>query len=245
MAPRKHLTRHEMKQDELVSGLALVTRWIEENSRRVIIGLGVVAGAAVLIVAGYFWYDAREERASEMLGEVQMAADTPLLGEAGETAQSPATVDDPAREGVAAADKMLDSYTSGTAANWARFTRAGALLELGRIEEASADANESARRAGAGTLLKAFATGVSGRAEEARGNLQRAVELYEEAASSVESQFPAELALLDQARCQGELGETQAAMNTYQKILDIYPDSPVASKAGKKLQDLRDAGSGT
>jgi tetratricopeptide (TPR) repeat protein len=245
LAARKHLTRHDMKQDELVSGLALFTHWIESNSRQVMIGAGVVAGTAVLILAGYFWYEAREEKASVMLGVVQTVAGTPLLGEAGATTRSLATAEERALAVVAAADKMLDSYGSGTAANWARYTRAGALLELGRIEEASVDANASAGNAGSGTLLKAFATVVSARTEEARGNLQRAVELYEEAASFVDGQFPTELALLDQARCQGELGDTQAAMNTYQKIMDIYPDSPVASNASRKLQDLRDAGSGT
>ena len=114
-------------------------------------------------------------------------------------------------------------------------------LDLGRAEDAAEAASELA---GSGdTLLAGLSGMVAGQAEEARSNLQAAVDHYAAAATLEGSAFPPELALLNQGRCLDGLGRTQEAIEAYQKVLDIYPDSPLAARAGRKLQELRGTGS--
>ena len=79
----------------------------------------------------------------------------------------------------------------------------------------------------------------AGQVDEARSNLQGAVDHYAAAATYDGSGFPPELALLNQARCLDGLGRTQEAVDTYQRVVDLYPDSPLAARAGRQLQTLR------
>lgn len=245
MAPRRHLTRHDMKEDEIVSWLSRAGLWVEENARMVLIGAGCLAILAALVAGGFWWRSSQREAAFAALATIQRLASAPLIGEPGAVAESAATVDERASKTVDAADEMLKRFPSGTAGGWARYARAGALLELRRLDAASTEALAVADTAGPSSLLGGLATVMAGRAEEARGNLQRAVELYEQAAASTDTSFPTEVALLDQARCQRAMGESQAATNTYQKILDVYPDSPMAEKANRMLRELREGSGGT
>jgi len=244
LAPRRHLTRQDMKQDEIVSWLTQASLWVEENARSVMIGAGAVLVTALLVVAGVMWFQSRKEAAFTELAKVQRIATAPLVGEDGAAPDAAATDKDRAAQVVAAADDMLKTYSSGTAAAWARYTRAGALLELGKYDSASTEALAAADAAGSDSLLGGLAAVLAGRAEEARGNLQRAAELYGQAAACEDESFPAEVALMDQARCQNSMGDSQAAMITYQQILDKYPDSPLAQKANDKLREMRGASGG-
>lgn len=244
MAPRKHLTRQDMKQDEIVSWLTQASIWVEQNARSVMIGAAAVVVVALLVVAGVMWRSARRDEAFTMLAKVQRVATAALAGEEGAAPDAAADEKDRAAKVVAAADEMLKQFPGGTAAAWARYTRASALMELGRWDAASSEALAAADAAGSDTLLGGLARVLAGRAEEARGNVQRAAELYAQAAETEDESFPVEVAMLDQARCQSAMGDSQAAMITYQKILDTYPESPIAETANQKLREMRQASGG-
>jgi tetratricopeptide (TPR) repeat protein len=228
-----------MKQDEFVSWVTRATLWVEQNVRTVLMSIGALAAVIVVVSAGMVWQRARTERAYEMLAEVQRIGRTALVGEPGAGPEAFTDKRQRAERVVSAADRMLESHSRGPAARWARYVRAEALLELGRLEEASQDAESVAGSAGRGTFLGGLAGILAGRAEEARGNLQRAADLYALVADASGAGFPPEIALLDQARCLSAMGEREQAISAYQKILDVYPDSPVAAKASSKLQDLQ------
>lgn len=247
MAPRRHLTRHDMKQDEFVSWVTRATVWLEENARAVVTGIVVVAAIGILVMAGMAWQRSRTEKAFEMLAGIQQVVHTPLAGEPG--AASDAFLDERQRAErvVEDVDRMLESYSSGAASRWARYYRAEALLELGRNDEAVQDAEAVAGGAGRDSLLGGLAGVLAGRAEEARGNLQRAAELYAqvaETAGTAGSRFPPEIALLEQARCLNSMGEKEQAISTYQRIVDVYPNSPMAARASQRLEQLQGTADG-
>jgi len=227
-----------LKQDEFVSWVTHATMWIEANRRVVVAGLiaaAVVAAAALGISA---WQRSRMDQAFTMLGDVQKIARTPIAGEPG---AAPGALQSPEERGtriLAAADRLLAEFPSGEAANWARYHRAAALLDLGRKDEAAASL-APAPGGTPGTLLADLSNLLSGRIEEARGNLQKAADTYATAAEKSGKSFPPELALADQARCLAALGKKAEAITAYQKILDVYPESPLAGKANQKLQELK------
>ena len=235
---RKHLTRHEMKQDEFVSWMTHATLWVEENTKVVLAGLAGLA-VAVLAVLGFFgWRHAQEDKAFTALGEVQRAARASVAGEPGAGAGAFATPQDRASAIIKAADAMLRDHPGGPAADWARYHRAAALLDLGKKDDAAtalapvlSSRNES--------LISDLARLLSGRIEESRGNLQKAADEYAAAAARAGKNFPPELALSDRARCLAGLGKKQEAINAYQKILDDHPETPLAAKINQRLQALR------
>jgi tetratricopeptide (TPR) repeat protein len=236
---RKHLTRHDMKQDEVLSWLTRAIVWVEENSTKVLVGLGAALGVALIAMGAVSWSRSRTQESYRMLAEVQKVAATPLASEAGAGADSFATARERAQRTIDAADRMLGSFGSGAAADWARYHRAVALLDLGQAKEAAQAASELSASAGTDTLLGGLSRMIAGQAEEAQSNLQAAVDHYAAAAAYEGSGFPPELALIGQARCLDGLGRTQEAVDTYQKVLDLYPDSPLASRASRRLQEIR------
>jgi len=242
---RRHLTRHDMKQDEFVSWLTRATVWFEQNSRTVMIGVGALL-AAIAVVAGLFtWQRSRTERAFTMLGEVQQAAQLPLAGQPGAGAGAPSTPADRSMRVVEAADRMLKTHGRGDAATWARYHRSAALLDLGRKDDAAAEIETVLDRAEKGSLLEGLARLLAGRVDEARGNYAKAAEHYAAAASAAGPSFPPEMALFDQARCLQAMGSRQEAINALQKIVDLYPDSPLLARANQRLQELRTTSPGS
>lgn len=234
---RKHLTRRDMKGDEFVSWVTRVTIWVEENSRTVVIG---ITSALVLIaigVGGLAWFRSSREKAFARLGEVQKIAGTPV-GSPAEVPGAFATAEERASRVVDAADRMLRDYGSGQAAAWARYHKAAALLDLGRIED-SASSVEPLLSQASGTLVGDLSRLLAGRIEEARGNFQKAADLYGQAVAGASASFPSELALWDQARCLSAAGKKDEAVSAYQKIVDLYGESPLAAKANQKIQEIR------
>jgi tetratricopeptide (TPR) repeat protein len=232
-----------MKGDEFVSWLTRATIWVEENSRTVLYGIGGAVLAAALVVAGLSWWRSSEEKAYTMLGQVQAAARAPLEGEADALPGAPATPQERAARVVAAADRMLRDYPRGAAARWARYHRAAALLDLERTEEAATTLGQ-VLEGGSGGILHDLARLLAGRIEEARGSWQKAAELYAAAAEGAGAAFPRELALFDQARCLASAGRKQDAITAFQKVVDLYPESPLASRASQRVQQLRSEAEG-
>lgn len=242
MPAQKHLTRHDMKHDELVSWMTRTLIWSEENSSKVLMGLGGVLVLVIAVIGVSSWMSSRTQEAFAMLADVQRVVGTPLASDQGAGSESFATAAERAQRTVDAADRMLASYSSGDAARWARYYRAAALLDLGQADEAAEAAEDLVSRAGTDDLLAGLSRMLAGQAEEARSNLQGAADHYAAASELQASGFPPELALLNRARCLDGLGRTQEAADTYQKVLDLYPDSPLASKASRMLQVLRGPG---
>jgi len=241
---RKHLTRHEMKQDEFVSWIQSASLWIEGNRNTV---LGIAGGVVVIIAAviGVIaWRQSEQEKAFTLLGRVQKIARQPIAGDGASAPGAFATAKDRAAAVVEAADTMLRTYGRGPASDWARYHRAAALLEMGRKDEAAETLAPVLQSADPG-LLSSLSRLLSGRIEEARGNYDKAASEYALAATTAGPDFPPEVALMDQARCLSSAGKTQDALAAYQKILDTYPASPLASKISQRIQELKGGGPGS
>ena len=235
---RRHLTRHEMQQDEFVSWVTRATLWVEDNSRTVVMGIGGVALAIVIGIGLLTWSRGSQEAGFMAVGEIQKIARTPLAGEAGALPGAFANPLERAASVVAEADRVLKSRPSGSASEWARYHRAAALLEMSRHTEAAESIAPVVASAG-DSLLGDLSRVLAGRVEEARGNFDQAAALYATAAEKAGERFPPETALMDRARCLAAAGKKQEAIDAYQKVLDTYPDSPMASRATQKIQDLR------
>jgi tetratricopeptide (TPR) repeat protein len=231
-----------MKGDEFVSWVTRATIWVEENSRTVVIGITSALLLIAVVVGAFAWFRSSREKAFARLGEVQKIADTPV-GSPVEQPGSFSTAEERASRVVEAADRMLKDYGSGQPATWARYHRAAALLDLGRIDDASSSVEPLVNQA-SGTLLGDLSRLLAGRIEEARGNFQKAADLYGQAVAGASKSFPTELALFDQARCLSAAGKKDEAVSAYQKIVDLYAESPLAAKANQKIQEIRSPAQG-
>ena len=239
---RRHLTRHEMQQpDEFVSWVSRASAWVEENTRKVVMGFSAAAGVALLGWGIYSFMSHRAAQAFGALGVVQKIARTPIGGEPGAGAGAFSSTEERASRILEEADRALRNYPSGEAASWVRYHRAAALLELKRNADA-AEAIAPITASAGDSLLGDLSRLLAGRIEEGRGAYDRAAELYAAAAEKAGNRFPPEPALMDRARCLAAAGKRQEAIDAYQKLIDTYPDSPMSGRANQKLQDLKGGG---
>ncbi len=72
MTTKKRVTRHEMREDQFVTGVFKIEEWAEENLQKVLIGAGavVVVGLAIWF---FIWQSGRsEDNALEKLGSAEV-----------------------------------------------------------------------------------------------------------------------------------------------------------------------------
>ncbi len=235
------LSRHDIKHDEFVSGVTRAALWLEDNHRRVITGVVAFALALVVTVAARAWWHAREEKALNLLAEVERRYHATVQGEQEPVLQRPTpgltypTHEEKYSAVLESADALLARYGSGAASRQARYYRALALRDLGRHDEAATDLKALLGRRLA-PLPRALARMALAETHEAAGRFAEAAAVYAELASSPPDMFPAEAALLGQARCLELENKIAEARAVYQRIVDAFPGSPYVQEAQERLR---------
>ena len=210
----RRITMKEMKHDEFVEAAFDFTHWLEKNWKTVVIVAGAILVVA-LMVYGWIWSAERNREQAEQLvaqGIVHY-----------ERAQ---TVDFADPNELSAAldqfDSAIDASSRSRAAESARFYRGAALYRLGRTEDAMAALGEIANGDAVAPTLAWTATSLLAEVYVGAGQNDRAVELLSSAASRDDPAFPTDLALLQLGRIQREDGDSDAARESWQRLVDEF-----------------------
>lgn len=237
------ITRHEMKHDEFVDGVANVARWIEDHRSLVVRSAGALVAALVLWAGGQAWWQARQEKALVALAEVERRHHAAVAGEQEPVFQrqsaglSYAGREEKFRAVLEASDALLAKHRFGPAARQARYYRALALRELGRTDEAVAGFRTLLDQRLA-PLQRGLAQVALAETYEAAGRWSDAAATYAALSADPPDLFPPEMALLGQARCLEREQRTEEARALYRRIVDAYPGSPYATEAEERLRQF-------
>ena len=219
--PKKISRRQELRQDTVVTAYARSYGFFEEN-RGLVIGIGV--GVVVLIAAiiGFVYYqNVQAEEAQVLLSEVLPAYEAGRFQEALEGASGDG--------GLLA---IVNEYGGTPAGNLAAFYAADSYYNLGNYEEArdfflEYDGDDSIIAASA--LAGAAMANENLEAYEAAGDLfLRAVRVYPD-------ELTAPRYLMNAGRAYEEAGALDDARAAYERVLNEYPDAPVASDVELRL----------
>src|SRR5262245_22961602 len=229
------LHRKDYKKDELVSTLESLSISAERHLRSLIIaGVAVVALAAA--VAGGIWYSrSNAADAAAGLAAVHKAMDAPIVASGGPAGMLTFTsTQSRAQEVLQRAESLLAAHPSSRQARWAAYWKAVALKDLGRHDEALATLSPLTTLSDE-PFLSALSRMQSAQVSEAKGDLAAAAESYASLAASAPPRFPAEMALMNQARLLDAQGKTEEARAIYRRVAQEYPESPYASDAAKRI----------
>ena len=209
-------TTDDLREDNLTTAYARSSMLFDQNRTTIIGGVIAVVALIVAFFGWKVWQDRRSAEGQQYLGAILTEY------EAGNWQT--------ALDGTDTAPGLLeiaDDYGSTATGEQATFFAADALFQLGQYDE-SLDLFEDYDGDG---LLAASALAGQAAIYEQQGDAARAADLYGRAASSFESAASAPGYLLDASRANVAAGDTEAALDALQQILDEYEDTPEAIQA--------------
>lgn len=235
--------RHQIKRDDLATALETAVLYVQENTRRV----GLAAAALLAIVAGGIalsgWMSSRNERASNLLGDLIRTYRAPVaisleaLQNAPPGAQTFATPEERDTKAVALAETILAEYGGTSVAPKALYYKGIALTGLKRFDEA-AGVFEHFLRKHPRDFLAPLARYELARVREAQARHADALLHYQVLAEDARGLFPREEGLLGVGRCQEAMGNAEEALKAYRRILSEYPDSEYQYDARRRVEAL-------
>ena len=203
---RKRLTKREIKEDAFVTYSFRAIDFVKEHRSAVI--LGIAALLVVIVGAGYISSSrqASEEEAREQL----------LAGMLQQKAMS-------YRGAAAAYEDVLSRHSGTKSAKLALLYLGHVRYELGQYEEAIAHYQRYLDKEKSDKLTISQAKRGLAACMENTGRYEEAAELYENNARSLDVGDHVPEDLMSAARCRRLAGDTDAAMEILQEIIDTYP----------------------
>lgn len=237
----KRNERHRLKENE-IEHFAREARERFESRRRetlAIIALVVVVGSALI---GYFaWRERVNSRAQALLAEaltVQQARVGPPADVAGVQGPSYPTERERAQAALTKFKVAADAYPNTDAAIFARYQEAATWMTLGNPEQAATAYKQVIDRAGDRIHGQMARLGLA-EAQARAGQYDLAINAYKELAQRKDGQLPIDGILIQLARTYLDAGKRADAQQTFNRLVEEYPESPFSADARRELANLK------
>jgi TolA-binding protein len=237
--------RHHLKTNEVAEQIARLTQKLGEHSRQVAAAAAAVAMLAV--AAGAYWaYRTRTlHEAGAALAGAMAILDAPVVpppppGSTGPGAPAGSYPSEQARaEAALAAFRAAAERYAGTAPGVAaRYHAAALLLQLGRPAEAEPLFKDVADRGGVPVYARMARLGLA-EAQVAAGRYDEAIATYRDLAAQRDGDLPVDGLLMQLGRAYALAGKAAEAQQTYQRIVDEFPESLYAPEARRQVDALK------
>jgi TolA-binding protein len=204
----RRITMKEMKHDEFVEAAFDFTQWIEKHWKTVVMVVVAIVVVA-LLVYGWVWNAGRKrDEAAQFVAQGITAYERAQAADFADADELSGALDH--------FDSAIDASSRSAAGDSAKFYRGATLYRLGRTDEA----------------ITAFAE-----VYVESGQSEQALSLLSEAAARDEAAYPTDLVLLQLGRIQRDGGDEASARQSWQRIVDEFPDSAAASEANTLLAE--------
>jgi TolA-binding protein len=249
----KRTQRHQLKENEVALAVARAKESFEAHRNEItIMAIGVVVVLAA--VGGYFYWRQSVDTSSRALLAAAMAiADAQVVPPAAAApGPSPATPAAPppgtfatnrAKQEAALSKFMAaaNAYPSTPAGIAARYQAAATLMTLGRTAEAIQRFQEVIDRAPTTVYAETAHLGLA-EAQATEGQFDAALATFRSLASQKESPIPIDGVLMQMGRTYLLADRVAEARQTFQRIVDEFPQSAFATVARKALEESKTEG---
>ena len=233
-----HLTRKEMKKNELQTAVRSTVDYAEHHSRGLLMGVGALVAAALVGLGVWVWLGQRSEAANTALAEAMELSAAPIDPAAPKPndPDAPSFGTEAARRARAKAafEEVRDDHPWSDAADVAGLYLADIAVAEGKLDEARElwedflDEHDGHVLAGETRLNLIALDRSQGKGNEIVTELRALLE-------DPEPPLPQDVVLYELAVTLEQLGRTQEALQSYQRILDEYPRSPYRQLAQEKV----------
>jgi TolA-binding protein len=243
--------RQHLKKNELARGLDAVREFLAERGKQLGMVVGGLAVVAVVVLGVFMFQNRSNAAADAALAEAMVAynarvvpssdaaeADLPeaaTLGAQGTFATEAGKL----KVAIPKLKSVADAYPKDQAGIVARYHLAGALVAVGRSEEAIQEFSTVIANAPKDDVYGRMARFGLAEAQVRAGKYDDAIATWRQLADEKSEDLPADAILLELARAYVAKGDTAAARKVFTQLLDEHPTSQYASDARTELDGLK------
>jgi len=245
----KRSERHHLKENALAARIVSSQMVLESRKREIMI-LGSVAILLAIGSAIYIGYQRAEQaKGSDLLADALTTASAPVIPPppppdlSDPTSIPPAAAFQPGsftsenRRAEAALEKFMltaETYPESLAGITASYHAASLLVDFGRRDEAELQYQRVVDVAGASIYGRMARLGLA-ETKMYSGNVEAAIQLFEEEVTSVDSQMPLDGLLMQLGRAYLLANRSMEAKESFARIVDEFPGSSYGLVAQAEL----------
>ena len=237
----KRAERHHLKQNELERLTIQARKALTERTATTTGVLVVLLVAAGLGIGYYAWRGHVQSRAHGLLAEAVATQEAPITT-LGSTAAAGSYANERARlqAAVAKFKAAADAYPSTDAGSYARYQEAVGQVTLGNLTGATSAYQEVIRTAGDGINGQMARLGLA-EAQARSGQYDQAINTFKEMAQRKDGPLPVDGILMQLGRTYRDAGKRADAQQTFNRLVQEFPESPFSADAKRELDALNKA----
>ena len=238
----KRTERHHLKENEVRLLTRQARALMEARKNETTVLVSVVAVIGVIAIGYYAWHERLQSRAHEMLAAAIAVQEARVVPPGGTTTivttGSYPTEQARAEAALAKFKATADAYPSTDAGIFARYQQAATLMSLGRTAEAMSRYEEVIKRAGDGIYGQTARLGLA-QARALAGQYDQAINAFKELAQRKDGALPIDGILMQLGQTYLEAGKRADAQQTFNRLVEEYPNSPYTADARQQLDSLK------
>ena len=239
----KRTERRHLKQNEFEAVTLQALDLLGEKRREITTVVTVLAVVGIIFGAYWMWRQHVQDASHGLLAEAMIVQEARVGAPAPGTAASGlsfATEKERTEAAIAKFKTAADAYPSTDAGLFARYQEAALQLSLGNSADAIKTYQSVIDRAGDGLYGQMGRLGVA-EAYARAGQYEQAITAFKELAQRKDTQLPVDGILLQLGRTYRDAGKASDAQQTFNRIVEEFPDSPFNADAKKELDALKKA----
>jgi predicted negative regulator of RcsB-dependent stress response len=238
----KRVERHHLKQNDL-QVFTKRAREVAGSRSREMTALAAVVVIAGLAALGYsYWSSRTSARAHELLAEAVAVSDArvgaPIAPGTPGAGMSFPTEPQRAEAALAKFKAAADAYPTTDAGTYARYLQAATLVDLGRPADAAPVYQQVIDRAGDRIYGQMARLGLADSQSRA-GQYDQAINGFKDLAQRKDGPLPIDAVLMQLGRTYRDAGKRADAQQTFNRVVEEFPDSPFNADAKKELDSLK------
>ena len=238
----KSTERHHLKENELRKLARQAGLTVSERRRETTALIAIVVVVGALALGYYGWRDRVQTKAHALLAEAMAVQDARVGPPPAPGTPAGGLYFPTERERSQAALTKLkiaaDAYPSTDAGIYARYQEGATSLTLGSTPGAIAAYQQVIKEAGDGFYGQMARLGLA-EAQARAGQYDTAINTFKELAQRKDGPLPVDGILMQLGRTYLDAGKRADAQQTFNRLVEEYPESPFTVDARKELETLK------
>jgi len=240
----KRTERRHLKQNEFQTVTMQALDMLGEKRRELTTTILVVAVVGLIGAGWWAWRQHTQDKAHALLADAMVVQESrvgpPAEATGGSGGTSYATERDRAQAAIVKYKVAADTYPSTDAGLFARYQEASLQVSLGNTADAVKAYQSVVDRAGDGLYGQMSKLGLA-EAYTRGKQYEQAITAYKELAQRKDGQLPIDGILIQLGRTYRDAGKTADAQQTFDRIVQEFPDSPFAADAKREIESIKKA----